>query len=107
MDRIVSTHNMKLLSSISDADQLQAKKCSCSAADKINCPLDNQCLTTELVYQADVSSSDGATKMYIGLTEPTFKQRLYNHQRLRKFLILRSGSEAGWEGKRGRRPVGK
>ena len=81
MDRIVSTHNMKLLNSISDADQLQAKKCSCSAADKINCPLDNQCLTTELVYQADVSSSDGATKMYIGLTEPTFKQRLYNHRK--------------------------
>ena len=80
MDKIVSTHNMKLLD-IKDVNQPQPKTCSCSAADKINCPLDNVCLSTEIVYQADVSSTDGATKHYIGLTEPTFKKRLYNHRK--------------------------
>ena len=80
MDRIVSSHNKKLLA-VDDAEQLQPKKCSCPKAEKMNCPLDNECLSTEIVYQADVSSNDGAMKHYIGLTAPTFKQRLYGHRK--------------------------
>ena len=80
MDKIVSSHNKKLLA-VDDAEQLQPKKCSCPKAEKMNCPLDNECLSTEIVYQADVSSNDGAMKHYIGLTAPTFKQRLYSHRK--------------------------
>ena len=83
MDKIVSSHNKKLLA-VDDADQLQPKKCSCPKAEKMNCPLDNECLSTEIVYQADVSSNDGAMKHYIGLTAPTFKQRLYSHRKMFK-----------------------
>ena len=74
MDKIVSTHNMKLLD-VKDVDQLQPKTCSCPAAEKINCPLDNKCLSTEIVYQADVPSNDGATKHYTVGEHPIWKPR--------------------------------
>jgi hypothetical protein len=80
MDRIITSHNKKLLDS-EDTDQPHPKKCSCPAKEKVNCPLDNECLTSEIVYQADVSSTDGALKHYIGLTEPTFKERFYTHRK--------------------------
>ena len=45
------------------------------------CPLDGQCLEKNIVYQATVSSSDGATEKYVGITAPPFKKRLGNHKK--------------------------
>jgi hypothetical protein len=78
MDKILSSHNKKLLD-VQKVNQPEPKKCSCPGLDKSKCPLNNECLTQELVYQADVSSDDGAIKHYIGLTENTFKERYYGH----------------------------
>ena len=40
---------------------------------------DCQCLEKTLVYQATVSTEDGATKHYTGLTDMTFKDRYNGH----------------------------
>ena len=42
--------------------------------NKNQCPLDNKCLTSSIIYNAQVTTNS-AIKNYIGLTEGTFKQR--------------------------------
>ena len=46
------------------------------------CPMENQCLTQQIVYRADVSNNkDNETKFYYGLTETSLKKRHGNHKR--------------------------
>jgi len=48
---------------------------------KEQCPLNNNCLSTSLVYNAHVTTDEDSTgKNYIGLTEGTFKQRYTQHK---------------------------
>ena len=50
------------------------------------CPLDGQCQTKELVYQATVTKTDtGHAETYTGLTGGTFKKR-YNKQMSGKYV---------------------
>ena len=51
----------------------------CNCRNRNDCPLNNTCLTSELVYRADVSGADGHTKTYIGLTGNSFKTRFVQH----------------------------
>ena len=54
-------------------------KCNCRK--KNDCPLKNNCLTSSVVYKANVTTENGTTgKNYIGLTEGTFKQRYTQHK---------------------------
>ena len=46
---------------------------------KDQCPIDNNCLTSSVIYNAQVTTDD-TTKNYIGLTEGTFKQRFTQHK---------------------------
>ena len=48
--------------------------CLNNCRNKDQCPLDNKCLTSSIIYNAQVTTNS-ATKNYIGLTEGTFKQR--------------------------------
>ena len=75
--RVISTHNSKILNE--NIPKPATRKCSCPK--NTVCPLDGQCLEKNVVYQATVSSSDGATETYIGLTAPPFKQRIGNHKK--------------------------
>ena len=50
------------------------KNCNCRV--KSNCPLQENCLARNIVYQATVQS-EGNTETYVGLTATTFKSR-YN-----------------------------
>ena len=46
-----------------------------------DCPLKNNCLTSSVIYNANVTTeSDAAGMNYIGLTEGTFKQRYTQHK---------------------------
>ena len=48
---------------------------------KNHCPLKNNCLTSSVVYNANVTTENDTTgKNYIGLTEGTFKQRYTQHK---------------------------
>ena len=75
MESIVSAHNRKLL----NTPQQEARMCNCRS--RIQCPLDGKCLTSEIVYKAEVTAENTDTKYYIGATESTFKVRLGNHKK--------------------------
>ena len=51
---------------------------TCNCRDKPSCPLNGECLTSNVVYQGTVTSEKGH-ETYIGLTEDNFKNRFRNH----------------------------
>ena len=68
-------HNHKVLN-----PKTTTTEYGCNCRSKKNCPLDNNCLSPSLVYKASVTTKDDtAGKIYIGLTEGTFKQRYNQH----------------------------
>ena len=77
MGAIISKHNKKILSNNDTNDKL------CNCRSQQHCPLDNKCLTTSLIYNAQITSTTAnqtTTKNYIRLTEGTFKQRYTQHK---------------------------
>ena len=96
MGSIIKNHNDKILKNnvIQEPEQ---KKCNCRVPDQ--CPLNGKCLTTCVVYKADVITDDDQ-RQYTGLTEGTFKQRYYNHQlslRDRKYSNSIELSKYAWK----------
>ena len=53
------------------------KNCNCRKPD--TCPLAGACLTDNLVYKAEVEADNIDPKVYIGLTEHSFKSRYNGH----------------------------
>ena len=54
---------------------------NCNCRKKNDCPLKNNCLTSSVIYNANVTTkSDKMGKNYIGQTEGTFKQRYTQHK---------------------------
>lgn len=75
MSTFVKKHNHKVLN-----PKTTTTENGCNCRSKKNCPLDNNCLSPSLVYKASVTTKDDtAGKIYIGLTEGTFKQRYNQH----------------------------
>ena len=68
----------------------QKKNCNCRKPDE--CPLEGNCLTAGVIYQATVSEQD-KKETYIGLTENTFKTRYSNHKASFKNIKLRNATE--------------
>ena len=52
-------------------------------ASKVECPLDNKCLTTNIVYEATITSNaqNNEVKTYMGISEGPFKKRFANHKK--------------------------
>ena len=67
MKSIISSHNKQILTP-------KNKQVGCNCRIKNSCPLDNKCLTSQLIYQADVTFN------YLGLAETTFKERYSNRK---------------------------
>ena len=74
MAQIIKKHNK----TISSEKRSTEPKCNCRNKD--TCPLNGNCLATNLIYQATIKSPTNQEKIYIGLTEGTWKQRHYNHK---------------------------
>ena len=76
MKSIISLHNKALLSDYHRSQtQTDEKECNCRKKDQ--CPLDEKCLTQNVVYQATVSTQP-SSETYVGLTT-NFKERYRNH----------------------------
>ena len=75
MQSIINKHN-KRVTSIYTKPNAQDQ---CNCCDKDQCPIDNNGLTSGVIYNARVITDD-TTKNYIGLTEGTFKQRFTQHK---------------------------
>ena len=76
MAQIISGVNGKLLAPREENE----KTCSCPKNKKIDCPLDQKCLSRNIVYQATVSVPNKEPSTYIGQTSVTFKARLAVHK---------------------------
>ena len=55
--------------------------CKCRRS-RGNCPLNDECLTTNVLYEAEVFSTEPNHSIdpYVGIAEPEFKTRLNNHK---------------------------
>ena len=76
MTSIIRSHNSKILAK--DGAHVESNK-SCNCRNKDLCPLDGACLVSNVVYKATVATTPGETKVYIGMTEHSFKTRYNNH----------------------------
>ena len=76
MKSIISSHNKALLSDYHRSQtQTDEKECNCRKKDQ--CPLDEKCLTQNVVYQATVCTQS-PSETYVGLAT-NFKERYRNH----------------------------
>ena len=72
---ITAGHNRSLL-------QPNITKYGCNYRVKNTCSLQNQCQTSNLIYQTDVQNEvDNDKKIYFGLATTTFKERFRDHQK--------------------------
>ncbi|KAL9982995.1 hypothetical protein ACROYT_G005115 [Oculina patagonica] len=77
MASIIKSHNSRILAK--DDTRVESNK-SCNCRNKDLCPLDGGCLVNNVVYKATVATTPGETKVYIGMTEHSFKTRFNNHK---------------------------
>ena len=73
IDSTIKSHNNQLLRT----DIEDKRSCNCKKND--TCPVEGQCLEEGIIYEATVRTSSDEKK-YVGLTEGTFKRRLYGHR---------------------------
>ena len=74
---MIKPHNKSILHSENNI----VRKCNCSKKD--SCPLNNECLQTNIVYKAAITSElpNQKDKIYFGACETTFKLRYANHKK--------------------------
>ena len=71
-----------------------------SCRKKNECPLNGQCLTNNVIYQAKVSTPSSEPKIYIGLAESEFKTSYNNHKlsfKNRKYASKTALSNYVWD----------
>ena len=85
---IISSHNKNILNPVSNT------KYGCNCRSKKSCLLQNKCLTPKIVYRADVKNvTSDEKKLYLGVTETSFKQRFGNHTQPFKHPKYRNTTE--------------
>ena len=82
---VINGHNKNILNE-------QEKPSPCNCRDKTSCTLNGSCQHKNLVYSCKVSTPDIKQNHphYIGLTEHTFKDRLYKHNNSFKYESKRT-----------------
>ena len=85
---MIKGHNKNILNQ-------QGKPSPCNCRDKISCPLKGSCQHNTLVCSCKVSAPDLKQNHlhYIGLTDHTFKDRLYKHSNSFKYESKRNSTE--------------
>ena len=85
---VINGHNKNILN-----EQERPSPCNCSG--KTSCPLNGSCQHKNLVYSCKFSTPDIKQNHphYIGLTEHTFKDRLYKHNNSFTYESKRNSTE--------------
>ena len=73
----IAAHNSKILKNEEDVGE-NVRSCNCRNKDL--CPVDGNCLSKSVIYQAVVTREDGVVDSYVGLTENSFKDRWTKHK---------------------------
>ena len=94
MSAIISSHNKSILKSSNNTF-------GCNCRDKGNFPLDNKCLTPQIIYKANVLNTQiNDVKWYVGLAETPFKDRFRNRTKAFKHKKYSNDTELSkhiWE----------
>ena len=72
--QIIKKHNKVITS------EKRPTQPECNCRTKSTCPLNGNCLATNVIYQATTKSTTDQERIYLGLTEGTWKQRSYQHK---------------------------
>ena len=74
----INAHNKVILE---ENQPLVREGCNCRNPQ--NCPLEGECLSKKVLYEAIVTSdiTNYGEKVYKGITEPAFKERFRNHEK--------------------------
>ena len=74
MENIIRKHNAKIMS-----NQSEAPISNCNCRDPPECPVNGNCLSSDMIYKATVVT-DNDKKEYFGSCSTTFKIRYGNHK---------------------------
>ena len=85
----IAGHNKTILSN--NKEDKDNRLCNCRRKDE--CPLNGRCLTSNVVYQADISTKEGDHGTYIGTTGNSFKERHRGHKSSFKYSTKRNTTE--------------
>ena len=89
MKQVIAKHNCKIKQSPNH--QENERKCNCRNKD--TCPLEGECLTQSIIYQATVKRQDNnKEETYVGLTEKEFKLRYTCHKHTFSHESLRTST---------------
>ena len=83
---IIKSHNTKISTTLAT----ETEACNCRI--KREYPLDGNCQTPSVIYKCQVTAPDLPTKVYIGLTEKSFKTRFNSHMQSMSCLLYTSPS---------------
>ena len=77
---VINAHNRNI---VEETAPLQRGSCNCERRYRDNCPLDNNCLSENVMYEVRITSTgrNRTEKVYKGITETSFKTRLANHEK--------------------------
>ena len=79
VQQIIKGQKQSVLENSAQRTQDQARERACNCWKKEQCPLEGNCLSKGIVYQAQVTSAK-KTETSVGLTATEFKARFRNHQ---------------------------
>ena len=87
INTIVQSNNKRLLQEPKTAQN------QCNCRNKENCPLNNNCQVREIVYKAEVTSSNHMKMVYYGLAGNSFKERYGGHKNTFKYESKRHATK--------------
>ena len=76
MKSYINGHNKQILQP--EVDNQLERTCNCTT--RANCPLQNKCLVSSVIYEGTIHAYNQQDKCYIGLCESTFKKRYAGHK---------------------------
>ena len=86
---VIKAHNKRILQ-----DQHTTTTAECNCRKKEICPLKGECPTENVIYMAKVSNNKNSEeKNYIGLTERSFKDRLYKYRNSLRYRTKANATE--------------
>ena len=94
IESIIRSHNAKI------ASPPKAESASCNCRKKHECPLDGECQRSSVIYKCEITAPELPKKVYIGLTEKTFKTRFNSHKQSlnnKKYMNSTSLSSYVWD----------
>ena len=82
MRGFITRHNKTILEQNNKPPETSNQTRDCNCRRNTTCPIQGKCLQTNVVYKADVTTTDNnETKTYIGVTANKFKTRYRNHHK--------------------------